>query len=540
MTGGFWRKNGVRNGVRIYLTTHGPRFWGTVGRTPGVRSIANRWIINSSIYTMATRPPALSTKSNYTSWESLRDRTFSARHLTRDADLPASAETIDDTAVKALFGRPYGAGKLSTKSSLLFPLFAQWFVDGFLRTDPDNALKNQSTHEIDLSQLYGQTVDVTDQLRTGSGGRLKSQRINGQEFPPYYFDESGQVKPEFVDLPIAYPGNDRKSQTVKDIPDEVRQKLFALGIPRGNIHYGFAMMSTLFLREHNRLAGLIGEAHRDWDDERIFQTARNTLIVVLIKVVIEDYINHITPIKFPLFVEAGLGVKEKWYRQNWMSIEFNLLYRWHSLVPSQVRVGGTRRKFSSLQWDTRPVTDHGLAVLFAEASAQACGTISLQNTDEFLLPTEKTSIEIGRKAQLAPYNAYRQRCGFPRLRSFEDLTSDTSVQKALKDYYGATGIDDVEMFVGLFAEDVREGSTLPTLMSVMVGVDAFSQALTNPLLAPGIFEEATFSGPGWEAIRSTKTLSEIVNRNIGGETPDPKVSLAYTPELSSSKSPLLD
>ncbi len=197
VTGGFWRKNGVRNGVRIYLTTHGPRFWGTVGRTPGVRSIANRWIINSSIYTMATRPPALSTKSNYTSWESLRDRTYSARHLKRDADLPASAETIDDTAVKALFGRPDGAGKLSTKSSLLFPLFAQWFVDGFLRTDPENALKNQSTHEIDLSQLYGQTVDVTDQLRTGSGGRLKSQRINGQEFPPYYFDESGQVKPEF-------------------------------------------------------------------------------------------------------------------------------------------------------------------------------------------------------------------------------------------------------------------------------------------------------------------------------------------------------
>ena len=461
---------------------------------------------------------------------SLRDRTFSARHLKRDSGLAASAQPVDDETVRALFGRPDGAGKASTQSSLLFPLFAQWFVDGFLRTDPDDALKNQSTHDIDLSQLYGQTVDVTNQLRTGSGGRLKSQRINGQEFPPYYFDDDDHVKLEFVDLPIAYPGNDRKSQAVKDIPDEVRRKLFALGIPRGNIHYGFAMMSTLFLREHNRLAGLISAAHRDWDDERVFQTARNTLIVVLIKVVIEDYINHITPIKFPLFVEAGIGVKEKWYRQNWMSIEFNLLYRWHSLVPSQVRVGGTPRKFSSLQWDTRPVTDHGLAVLFAEASAQACGTIGLQNTDEFLLPTEKTSIEIGRKAQLAPYNDYRERCGFPRLQSIADLTSDRSVQQALEDCYG--GIDEVELFVGLFAEDVREGGTLPTLMSVMVGVDAFSQALTNPLLAPGIFTKKTFSGPGWDAITGTTTLSEIVQRNIGGEMPSPKVSLAYTPGLS--------
>ena len=194
--------------------------------------------------------------------------------------------------------------------------------------------------------------------------------------------------------------------------------------------------------------------------------------------------------------------------------------------------------FASLQWDTRPVTDHGLAVLFAEASEQRCGTISLQNTDKFLLPTEKTSIEIGRKAQLAPYNKYRQRCGFPRLRSIAELTSDRSVQEALEDCYG--GIDEVELFVGLFAEDVRDGSTLPTLMSVMVGVDAFSQALTNPLLAPGIFKQDTFSGPGWDAIKSTKTLSDIVNRNTGGETPNPKVSLAYTPELSSSGSSLLD
>ncbi|PRC62208.1 peroxide synthase, partial [Mycobacterium sp. ITM-2017-0098] len=72
--------------------------------------------------------------------------------------------------------------------------------------------------------------------------------------------------------------------------------LFALGIPRGNIHYGFVMLSTLFLREHNRIARSIRQQHRDWPADRIFETTRNTLIVVLIKVVIEDYINHITPI----------------------------------------------------------------------------------------------------------------------------------------------------------------------------------------------------------------------------------------------------
>ena len=37
---------------------------------------------------------------------------------------------------------------------------------------------------------------------------------------------------------------------------------------------------------------------------------------------------------------------------------------------------------------------------------------------------------------------------------------------------------------------------LPSLIGRMVGVDAFSQALTNPLLAPRVFNERTFSERG--------------------------------------------
>ncbi|AFM17545.1 heme peroxidase family protein [Mycolicibacterium chubuense NBB4] len=523
MTGGFWRRNGVKNGVRIYATTHFEWFWRTLARTPKVRSRVNKWIINRSIYTMATRPAPLSTRSDYTSWESLHDRAYSLRHLPANPALQIGQPPVDRVA--ELFRRPTPRSAPSDRSTLLFPLFAQWFVDGFLRTDPTCPLKNTSTHDIDLSQLYGQTEDVTSMLREGSGGRLLSQVIDGQEFPPYYFGADGRVDPRFEGLQIAYPGNDRKTLALGDIPVEKRQKLFALGIPRGNIHYGFVMMSTLFLREHNRLAALIRANHPTWDDDRIFDTTRNTLIVMLIKVVIEDYINHITPIKFPLFVEPGIGLYEKWYRQNWMSVEFNLLYRWHSLVPTEVRVGGRDVMFSDVGWDTRIVTDHGLAALFHEASDQPCSTISLLNTDASLLDIEKTSIAIGRDAELDSYNAYRQRCGFPRLHSFRALTSDRTLRKALADCYGKRGIDDLELFVGLFGEDVGKGATLPTLMTAMVAVDAFSQALTNPLLAPGIYGKDTFSYAGLDEIDGTRTLQDIVRRNVPGEEFVPRVSL---------------
>src|SRR5438105_7537051 len=79
---------------------------------------------------------------------------------------------------------------------------------------------------------------------------------------------------------------------------EAKAKLFAVGGDRVNATPQVSMMNVLFLREHNRLAALIEQHHPDWDDERVFQTARNILIVMFIKIVVEEYINHINTSKF--------------------------------------------------------------------------------------------------------------------------------------------------------------------------------------------------------------------------------------------------
>jgi prostaglandin-endoperoxide synthase 2 len=535
VTSGFWRKNGFKNGARIYLTTNFGPVWAILARTPKLRSAVNRFLINRLIYTMPTRPLGLSTymDRDYRSWPGLTDRTWSARHLDPAPRFQTQLPAVD--SVVELFRRPAMGGKESDKSTLLFPHFAQWFVDGFLRTHPDNPRKNTSTHEIDLCQLYGQTVCVTDMLRSDVTGRgqLKSQLIDGQEFPPYYFDEAGDPKAEFQFLEIIFPGSDdienvpgedrKTGMPYEPFSVEKRKKLFALGIPRGNIHYGLSMMSTLFLREHNRVARLIAERNQDWDDDRVFETTRNTLTVCLLKVVIEDYINHITPIRFKLFVEPGIGVNEKWYRQNWMSVEFNLLYRWHTMIPSNLRLGDRMRSLKDVLWDTDVVTKKGLAFLFDEASRQPSNTVGLLNTDEYLLSIERKTIETGRVTHLASFNHYRERCGFPKLTSLQDLSSIGKVQSALDACYGDIG--NVELVTGLFAEDVRKNAVLPTLMATMVAVDAFSQALTNPLLAPGIFEEETFSEVGMEVIKTTSTLNDIVQRNTDGELPmQPRVN----------------
>ena len=46
-----------------------------------LRSATNTWLMNQAIAKAPFRPYALSTLSDFTSWDSLTDRTYSGRHL---------------------------------------------------------------------------------------------------------------------------------------------------------------------------------------------------------------------------------------------------------------------------------------------------------------------------------------------------------------------------------------------------------------------------------------------------------------------------
>ena len=496
-------------------------------RWPWLGKLLNRWAINGLVGRARSRPHPWSTAHDYISWTSLTDQRYSARHLAavRRTDLPPEQEVIE------LFRRPPAGQVLDGKSTCLFPAFAQYLTDGFIRTrmpnssqgEPQSLRKqNTSNHQIDLCPLYGRTPAQTAALRDRSGdpsrrGCLKSQLIDGEEYAPFLFDAAGVLKEEFaaLDPPLG-------SDDVKDLAR--RTRIFAFGGDRANAVPQVAMMNTLLLREHNRLAHELASLNIDWDDDQVFETARMIVIVVFIKLVVEEYINHISPLPFPFVVDAAVAQRAPWNRPNWITTEFSLLYRWHSLIPDQMSWNGRRYGVGETLFNNELLLQAGLARAFAELSAQKAGRLGAFNTADALLAIEAAAVRQDRLCCLAPYAAYREYVGLSVPRSFTDISSDPRVVELLGRLYGTPG--EVEFYVGLFCEDQTPNSPLAPLILALVAIDAFSQALTNPLLSEHVYKKSTFTCYGWNEIQRTRSLADLVDRNVPGGLGGARVAMA--------------
>jgi prostaglandin-endoperoxide synthase 2 len=505
-------RDGLRRRLRSFVLQNFEPFWRFVERVPFLARIVNKAIINSAVKVTRNRPHPFSTASDYTSWLSLTDHSFFARHL---PPLPAVPTLPERSKVLNLFRRR-GAAKECRKSTLLFPAFAQYLTDGFLRTDMLKRERTTSNHDIDMSTLYGRTRAQTDVLRSSEAmefrGGLKSQIINGEEYPPFLFDQGATTeRPEFLDAngkPILDPPLGFKPESGAGY----ERQIFAVGGDRVNATPLVCMINTLFLREHNRIARKLTQQYADWDDERVFQTARNIITVMFIKIVIEEYINHISSACFRLKADPKVAWKASWNRPNWMTIEFALLYRWHSLIPDKMSWGGATVDAAQMLLDNRYLTRVGLSAAFQYTSAQNATEIGLLNTAAFLEEVEDRAIQQGRDLRVPRYNDYRLAMDMKSVDDFGQITGDPERQALLKAVYGRP--EALEFYTGLFAEDVNLNTPMPMLIGTMVALDAFSQALTNPLLSEHVFNARTFSPWGLGEIERTDSLWSILQRNV--------------------------
>jgi prostaglandin-endoperoxide synthase 2 len=474
-------------------------------------------------------PPA-----DYISWTGLVDRAYTGRHLP-----PAPKSYMDSLPPKEQVAALFQRDALMTpcpKSSALFGFFAQWFTDSFLRTDPVDSRKNTSNHEIDLCQIYGLNATDTSILRSKKyKGELESQWRDGQEYPPFLFEENQDgnlhIKPAYRNLSYIKDKASFFNQIVLDTPPftpgrppvtrEQKTSLFVAGLGNANSTIFYSAINAIFLREHNRLCRVIRQYYPSWDDHRIFETARNTNIAQLLKIIVEDYINHLSSAYFKVFLDIGFAEKQNWYRTNRISAEFDLLYRWHPFVPTTIALEGEEIPAERINLDNNRLIKLGVEKIIHAAATQRAGRLTIKNTAPFLNDVAKVdlaAIQKSRYWRIRPYNEYRRHFDMAPATSFEELTGDQAFAAELKRIY--VDVNQVELLVGLFADQHshaavvgKKGGVVGDLMHWMVAADAFSQALTNPLLSKNVYGEECFSKVGLESINSTSSFNDIVCRN---------------------------
>jgi prostaglandin-endoperoxide synthase 2 len=506
----------------------------------------NRILIDRLVNKGRTRPHPWSTRCDHICWSGMTDRTFNARLLppvyhSGPEGIGTARPPIDQVA--ALFTAAPAGQRPCPKSTCLFPAFAQYLTDGFIRTqmsnDPpfqsfvEDRRRTTSNHEIDLSPLYGRTAEQTAVLRepasSGRKGRLRSQILNGGEFPPFLFTGFNHLNSDFCDpasgrLILDYPLG------LKNAGPATQATIFAVGGDRVNTAPQVAMINTLLLREHNRVAAMLEGQNPGWDDDAVFQASRNILIVMFIKVVVEEYINHINTAKFKVMAKPDVAWSADWNRTNWITAEFSLLYRWHSLVPKSIRWGGADLPVDALVMDNSRLIAGGLTNAFVDVSANHATELGLGNSAAIFvgppIQAEPKAVLQARTNHIAGYNSYRRAMHLDPAGSFADVVGKSkdpaenarrqALAASLEALYG--DIENLEFYVGLFAEPREKNGPLPQLITAMVAMDAFSQAFTNPLLSQHVWgddanRKATFTQAGLDEIDKTSTLATILERN---------------------------
>ncbi len=158
---------------------------------------------------------------------------------------------------------------------------------------------NEITHYIDGSMVYGSTVARSNFLRQfddANRGRLKVSA--GDNLPlqppcPPVEGPNGEVVPG------------------EDCCPEGISSCFVAGDTRAIEHVSLIGIHTFWLREHNRIADALSGLNPHWDEERVFQEARNILIAEIQQVTYTNYLPALFGDQFDALIGDYTGYDER-------------------------------------------------------------------------------------------------------------------------------------------------------------------------------------------------------------------------------------
>lgn len=350
---------------------------------------------------------------------------------------------------------------------------------------------NEITALIDAGNVYGSDASTTDYLRSHEGGKL---RTSVGDFMP---NESG---------------------------------FWVGGDARANENTALSAMHTLFVREHNRIAGELAADDPSLGDEEIFQKAR-ALVTAQIQAIT---FNEFLPL---LLGDGALGP----YR-GYTGIDAQVsnafaaaAFRFgHTLVSDTLTFlddtgASTEVPLAQAFFNPQLLSQFGVDAVFrglAGSSAQQMDTQIVDSLRNMVLNAPGSprmdlaalNIQRGRDHGLPTLNMAREALGLDALCGFDDPRLRDGVGAQLASTYDS--IDDVDLWVGLLAER-PVGSSQVGQTQTLILADQFARLRDgDPNWYERRFDAATVA-----QIDAT-SLADIIKRNTTADEIDDTAMLA--------------
>ncbi|WP_051037959.1 peroxidase family protein [Thalassoporum mexicanum] len=308
---------------------------------------------------------------------------------------------------------------------------------------------------------------------------------------------------------------------------------FMAGDSRVNENSSLVAQHTLWVRNHNRLAGLLAATHPDWDNAKLFERSRQINIAQWQNIVLYEWLPALIGNSF--VPEYG-GYDPNLDPQTTNTFAVAALRIGHTLVSPQIL---------RLDQNFEPLPEGEIAFI---ENFGAPDIITGENVDQVLrglasgiaqevalnviddlrngLPVSgpvgfdllAANIQRGRDRGLADYNELRRNLsivvpelGIRPVSSFAEITSDPDLQRSLEELYGS--VDDIDMWVGLMAEDHLPGASVGLTEQAVLGFQYMAMRggdrfwFENPIETGGSFTAAEIA-----EIRNLR-LSDIIELN---------------------------
>lgn len=378
---------------------------------------------------------------------------------------------------------------------------------------------NAVTSFLDGSTIYGSDKKTSMKLRSKKNGKLRqvNKKDSCRGFLPSVDDKSTACDLRNSSEPCYFSGDLRVNQTPT-----------------------LAMLHTLFLREHNRIADILSELNPLWSDEKLYQETR--------KIVIAE-IQHIT---YQEWLPANLGENYvRYYRISPSSLysrDYNedvnpgiinsfgaAAFRFmHSVVPDTImacpsgynaaylhRLSDHYFNPSILETSSEAFDDvvrGSVCHYSAEADPFVSGELTnlmFKSYNRWGLDLIATDIQRGRDHGLASFNDYREICGLRKARCFQDLAGEITQDRinALARLYEC--VDDIDLFVGGSLERDVQGSIFGHTFHCIVAEQFYRTRIGDRFFYDNGEMPHSFSSDQLKEIKKT-SLARVICDNTDG------------------------